>query len=48
MCIAVPVGGGVKSIKALGEGISEVLIDASTDPHAAGEILGVPCDDFIS
>lgn len=32
------VGGGVKSIKALGEGVSEAVIDASTDPHAAGEI----------
>ena len=42
------VGGGVKSIKTLGEGISEVLIDASTDPHAAGEILDVSCDGFIS
>lgn len=33
------VGSGVKGIKALGEGISEAFIDASTDPHAAGEIL---------
>lgn len=35
------VGGAVKSIKALGEGVSETIIDASTDPHAAGEIFDV-------
>ena len=33
------VGSGVKSIKGLGEGISEAFVDASTDPHAAGEIF---------
>lgn len=33
------VGSGVKSVKALGEGISEAIIDVSTDPHAAGEIF---------
>ena len=33
------VGSGVKSIKVLREGISEAFIDASTDPHAAGELL---------
>lgn len=38
------VGGGVKSIKALGQGISEAIIDASTDPHAAGELL---CSSYV-
>jgi aminopeptidase len=32
------VGSGVKSIKGLGDGISETVIDASTDPHAAGTV----------
>ncbi|KAG8219237.1 hypothetical protein J3R82DRAFT_76 [Butyriboletus roseoflavus] len=42
------VGSGVKSIKALGEGVSEAIIDASTDPHAAGEILDASYIAFIS
>jgi aminopeptidase len=32
------VGSGVKSVKGLGDGVSEAILDASTDPHAAGEI----------
>ncbi|KAH0837767.1 cytosol aminopeptidase [Lanmaoa asiatica] len=42
------IGSGVKSIKAFGEGVSEAIIDASTDPHAAGKILDVSCINFIS
>ena len=42
------VGSGVKSIKVLGEGISEAFIDASTDPHAAGEMLDASYVTFIS
>lgn len=29
------IGSGVKSVKGLGDGVSEAVIDASTDPHAA-------------
>ncbi|KAF9225161.1 hypothetical protein BS17DRAFT_778229 [Gyrodon lividus] len=29
------VGSGVKSVKALGDGVSEAIVDASADPHAA-------------
>ncbi|KIK94396.1 hypothetical protein PAXRUDRAFT_828052 [Paxillus rubicundulus Ve08.2h10] len=29
------VGSGVKSVKGLGDGVSEAILDASTDPHAA-------------
>jgi len=32
------IGSGVKSVKGLGDGVSETVVDASTDPHAAGEI----------
>lgn len=32
------VGSGVKSVKGLGDGVSETVIDASIDPHAAGKI----------
>jgi aminopeptidase len=32
------VGSGIKSVKGLGDGVSEAVIDASTDPHAAGKI----------
>lgn len=42
------VGSGVKSIKALGEGISEAIIDTSTDPHAAGEFIDASYIDSIS
>lgn len=35
------VGSGVKGIKGLGEGVSEAVIDTSTDPQAAGEVLNV-------
>lgn len=33
------VGSGVKSVKALGEGVSEAVIDSSADPHAAGSFF---------
>lgn len=32
------VGSGVKTVKALGEGVSEAVVDISQDPHAVGEI----------
>ena len=32
------IGSGVKSVKGLGDGVSETVVDASADPHAAGEI----------
>jgi aminopeptidase len=32
------VGSGIKSVKGLGDGVSEAVIDASTDSHAAGKI----------
>ncbi|KAG0700262.1 hypothetical protein DFH29DRAFT_876689 [Suillus ampliporus] len=32
------VGSAVKSVKGLGDGASETVVDASTDPHAAGQI----------
>ncbi|KAF8548068.1 hypothetical protein OG21DRAFT_1449621 [Imleria badia] len=40
------VGSGVKGIKALGEGISEAFIDASTDPHAAAVAAHLALYDF--
>ncbi|KAJ8584088.1 hypothetical protein M405DRAFT_827455 [Rhizopogon salebrosus TDB-379] len=40
------VGSGVKSIKGLGDGISETVIDASTDPHAAAVAAHLALYDF--
>ncbi|KAG6380599.1 cytosol aminopeptidase family [Boletus reticuloceps] len=40
------VGSGVKSIKALGDGISEAIIDTSTDPHAAAVAAHLALYDF--
>jgi aminopeptidase len=40
------VGSGVKRIKALGESISEAIIDTSTDPHAAAVAAHLALYDF--
>ncbi|OJA15858.1 hypothetical protein AZE42_11442 [Rhizopogon vesiculosus] len=40
------VGSGVKSVKALGDGVSEAVIDASTDPHAAAVAAHLALYDF--
>lgn len=41
------VGSAVKSLKAL-DGLKEVVIDASADPHAAGEILEGHANQFLT
>ncbi|KAG9309122.1 leucine aminopeptidase [Chiua virens] len=40
------VGSGVKSVKALGDGISEAIVDTSADPHAAAVAAHLAMYDF--
>ncbi|KAG2364786.1 leucine aminopeptidase [Suillus spraguei] len=40
------IGSGVKSVKGLGDGISETIIDASADPHAAAVAAHLALYDF--